>query len=104
MPCCNKRRRVIEARRRVLEQSSKKIYSSIRDKNPTSLNDKLLLDYHKKTHMLYAGAMGETGEQIAQTFHFTLDQESLHPAESFPHSLHNIHIPMHIFLSRPLIP
>ena len=47
----------MEARRRVLEQSNKKIYSSMQGKNPALLNDKLLLDYHKKTHMIYAGAV-----------------------------------------------
>jgi len=57
MACCGKKRRVAEARRRVLEQNNKKNYKSIQDKNPALLNDKLLLDYHKKTHMLYAGAV-----------------------------------------------
>jgi hypothetical protein len=57
MPCCNKRRKIIEARRRVLQEQSLQKYRMMRDKNPTSLNDKLLLDYHKKTHMLYAGAI-----------------------------------------------
>jgi hypothetical protein len=57
MPCCQKRRRVIEARRRLLEENSSKKFSMMRDKDPALLNDKLLLEYHKKTHMLYAGAV-----------------------------------------------
>ena len=57
MPCCAKKRRVMEARRRVLEQANKNTYKSMQDKDPTLLNDKLLLEYHKKTHMLYAGAV-----------------------------------------------
>lgn len=57
MPCCGKKRRVMEARRRVVEQNNLKQYKSMKGKNPSLLNDKLLLDYHKKTHMLYAGAV-----------------------------------------------
>jgi len=30
--------------------------------------------------MTYAGAKGKTADEIAKTFHFTLSQESLHPA------------------------
>jgi len=30
--------------------------------------------------MTYAGARGNTESQMAQTLHFTLDQEELHPA------------------------
>jgi hypothetical protein len=47
----------MEARRRVLEQSNKKTYNIMQGKNPALLNDKLLLDYHKKTHMVYAGVV-----------------------------------------------
>jgi hypothetical protein len=57
MPCCGKRRRAVQARRLVAEQQNKRIFKSMRDKKPTLLPDKLLLDYHKKTHMLYAGAI-----------------------------------------------
>ena len=39
------------------EQKNLTIYKKMQDKNPALLNDKLLLDYHKKTHMLYAGAV-----------------------------------------------
>ncbi len=57
MPCCRKRRLVAEARRRSLEENDKKKFKSMRDKNPALLNDKLLVDYHRKTHMIYAGAI-----------------------------------------------
>jgi len=57
MPCCNKKRRVMEARRRMTEQKNLNKYKMMKDKNPTLLNDKLLVEYHKKTHMLYAGAI-----------------------------------------------
>ena len=57
MPCCGKKRRVMEARRRMFEQKNLNQYKSMQGKNPALLNDKLLLDYHKKTHMLYAGAV-----------------------------------------------
>jgi hypothetical protein len=35
----------------------KRIIQRMMDKDPSSLNDKLLLEYHRKTHMLYAGAI-----------------------------------------------
>jgi len=57
MPCCNKRRQVAKARRLMAEQKNLYTHKKLGDKNPTLLNDKLLLDYHKKTHMLYAGAV-----------------------------------------------
>ena len=57
MPCCGKKRRVAEARRRGLEENDKRNFKSIRDKNPALLNDKLLVDYHRKTHMVYGGAV-----------------------------------------------
>lgn len=60
MACCNKRRaaqRLREARQRVDEANQLGIFRSLKDKNPPSLPDKLLLEYHRKTHMLYAGAM-----------------------------------------------
>ena len=57
MPCCQKRRRVIEARRRVLEKQSLQKFSMMQDKDPASLNDKLLLEHHKKIHVLYAGSV-----------------------------------------------
>lgn len=57
MACCRKRRLVAEARRRGLEENDKRNFKIMRDKNPALLNDKLLLDYHRKTHMIYAGAI-----------------------------------------------
>jgi hypothetical protein len=41
--------------RRLFETQQFKIAMSMKRKVPTSLTDKQLLDYHKKTHMLYAG-------------------------------------------------
>ena len=60
MACCNKRRvaqRLKEAQQRVAEANQIVLFRSLRDKNPPSLSDQLLLDYHRKTHMLYAGAV-----------------------------------------------
>ena len=47
----------MQARRLVAEQQNRNLFRSMRDKRPSLLPDKLLLDYHKKTHMLYAGAI-----------------------------------------------
>lgn len=47
----------MEARRRVLETKSLQTYKRMRDVDPSLLKDKLLLDYHRKTHMLYAAAI-----------------------------------------------
>lgn len=47
----------MKARRSVLEQKNLNIYKRMSDKNPALLPDKLLLDYHRKCHMLYAGAV-----------------------------------------------
>jgi len=47
----------MEARRRVAEQKNLNVYKKMQGKNPALLNDKLLLDYHKKTHMIYVGAV-----------------------------------------------
>jgi len=57
MPCCNKKRRIIEARRRVLHEKTLKKYNTMQDKDPALLKDALLLEYHKKNHLLYAGAV-----------------------------------------------
>jgi len=40
---------------RLLESDFLRMYVRMKDRNPTSLKDKQLLDLHKKTHMLYAG-------------------------------------------------
>jgi hypothetical protein len=34
-----------------------RIAKRMMDRDPSSLNDKSLLDYHRKTHMLYAGSI-----------------------------------------------
>lgn len=41
--------------RRILETEMMKIALNMKRTVPSSLTDKQLLDYHKKTHMLYAG-------------------------------------------------
>jgi hypothetical protein len=34
---------------------SKTLFTSIRDRSPSELENQTLLDYHRKCHMLYAG-------------------------------------------------
>ena len=41
--------------RRILESDMLKVILNMKGKIPSSLKSKTLLDYHKKTHMLYAG-------------------------------------------------
>jgi len=59
MPCgCKKKinpkvKKIMQ--RRLFEIEQLKIARSMKGKIPSSLKDKQLLDYHKKTHMLYAG-------------------------------------------------
>lgn len=59
MPCrCSSKKKAKlteQMQRRLLETEMFKIVMNMKDKVPTSLKDKQLLDYHKKTHMLYAG-------------------------------------------------
>jgi len=60
MPCCEKRRKAMrlrEARTRSILAANLQVYRSLKDTNPTKLQSKLLLEYHRKTHMLYAGAI-----------------------------------------------
>ena len=57
MPCCNKKRRIIEARRRVLHEKALQKYNTMQDKDPALLKDTLLLAHHKTIHLLYAGAV-----------------------------------------------
>lgn len=60
MSCCNKKRKeqiVNLMKRRLFEADAFRTLSRLKNKNPSSLQDKVLLDYHKKTHMLYAGAI-----------------------------------------------
>ena len=44
-----------QMQRRLLETEQLKIALSMKGAVPKKLNDKQLLDYHKKSHMLYAG-------------------------------------------------
>ena len=60
MACCQKRRKQQVKRlmqRRLFESESLKILASLKGKAPADLENKLLLDYHRKTHMLYNGAL-----------------------------------------------
>ena len=61
MACCGKRKaakRLQEARKKALENNvSLGSYRAMKDKDPASLPPKLLVDYHRKTHMLYGGAI-----------------------------------------------
>lgn len=41
--------------RRLFETDMLKMAVRMRDRDPSSLTNKQLLDYHKKTHMLYEG-------------------------------------------------
>lgn len=41
--------------RRILESDMLRVSFNMKGKVPSSLKDRTLLDYHKKTHMLYAG-------------------------------------------------
>lgn len=41
----------------LLELQIKDAFLKMKDQNPSSLNSKRLLDYHRKTHMMYAGAL-----------------------------------------------
>jgi hypothetical protein len=43
--------------RRLLETDMLKMTVRMKDKIPSELTNSQLLDYHKKTHMLYAGNM-----------------------------------------------
>jgi len=37
------------------QRNSRDVFSKLKDVNPRKLDSKLLLEYHRKTHMLYAG-------------------------------------------------
>lgn len=43
--------------RRLFETDMAVAMRRLKDAKPSSLDDKLLLDYHRKCHMLYEGAM-----------------------------------------------
>lgn len=63
MSCCNKKltevRQINKQRMlQLLEVEDLKVFNNFKGKDPASLSNPLLLDYHRKTHMLYASAMG----------------------------------------------
>lgn len=51
---CNERTKE-KIKAKLLEFEHLKLAKRMQDQKPSSLNDKQLLDYHKKTHMLYSG-------------------------------------------------
>lgn len=57
MGCCGKKKR--RKLQRLMDskflKNSLKVMKAMKDANPLKLNDNILLDYHKKCHMLYAG-------------------------------------------------
>lgn len=56
MACkCSKKKKSKYLKRRLFEIKQFKTMMSIKRKLPSTLNNKQLLDYHKKTHMLYTG-------------------------------------------------
>lgn len=63
MGCCNKKVEEIKQQKRqtmmrLLEVEDLKVFNNFKGKEVTSLSNPLLLDYHRKTHMMYAAAMG----------------------------------------------
>jgi len=57
MTCCNK---TVPKVKRIVEQNAEAyitlgVLNKFMDAIPEKLNDKMLLDYHHKTHMLYEG-------------------------------------------------
>ena len=65
MACCGKRKaaraaskaRMSEAQQHLVEVQQVRTLQLLKNKEPSSLPPKLLLDYHRKTHMIHAGAM-----------------------------------------------
>lgn len=57
MSCCHRKPQQVKAISEKQQEAllSLKILKSFMDAKPSKLSDKVLLDYHKKTHMLYAG-------------------------------------------------
>lgn len=63
MGCCNKKVEEIKQQKRqtmmrLLEVEDLKVFNNFKGKEVTSLSNPLLLDYHRKTHMMYSAAMG----------------------------------------------
>lgn len=63
MACCNKKVDEMKQLRkqtmfRLLEVEDLKVFNNFKGKVVTSLSNPLLLDYHRKTHMLHSSAMG----------------------------------------------
>lgn len=60
MACCQKRRKEQVKRlmkRRIFEVEGFSILKLLKKNPPRLLHDKLILDYHRKTHILYKGAI-----------------------------------------------
>jgi hypothetical protein len=60
MACCNKTRKekVRQVmKRRLFEADKQSTVSKLSTQNPKTIDKKLLSDYHRKTHMLYQGAL-----------------------------------------------
>jgi hypothetical protein len=58
MGCCGEKRKQKLRRlmqKRLLESDMLKVTKSMKSKIPSSLKTPILLDYHRKTHMLYKG-------------------------------------------------
>jgi len=56
MACCGKKRRAAAARKQMTEQYHLTKYRKIKGKDPALLNDRILIDYHKTLHIIYAGS------------------------------------------------
>ena len=64
MACCGKRgaarkaarRRITESQQKLTEVQQIRTLQILKNKEPSSLTPKLLLDHHRKTHMIHAGA------------------------------------------------
>ena len=65
MACCGKRKaaqraaraRLTEAQQKLVEVQQMRTLRLLKDKEPSTLPTKLLIEYHRRTHMLYSGAM-----------------------------------------------
>jgi len=65
MACCGKRRaaqraaraRLTESQQKLVEVQQMRSLKLLKNKQLSTLPQKLLIEYHRKTHMLYSGAM-----------------------------------------------
>ena len=68
MACCGKRRAAQKASKRRITESQLKLtevqqirtLQILKNREPSTVTPKLLLDHHRKTHMIHAGAMKRT--------------------------------------------